>query len=120
MSHPMQKIKDGRFVENKIVRWLLDNGGIDLNDIAMQGFEPEEQEQFAQLIGYSVDGYGTLSYVSDDSYAKAQNMSSGMDEKDAEIAALKETLKEIRNQLRKAACAAFAVHPDDLSERPGR
>lgn len=119
MGQPMQKIKDGRFVENAIVRWLLDNGNLDLNDIACQPFSNEDREQFAQLIGYSLSGYSSLSYVSDDSYAKAQKVSEGEDEKDAEIAALKETLEEIRSHLRDAACAAFAIHPDDLTTNPG-
>jgi len=115
----MQKIKDGRFVENAIVVWLLDNGGIDLNDIACHPFSNEDREQFAQLIGYSLSGYGSLSYVSDDSYVKAEKMAGCEDERDAEIAALKETLEEIRSHLREAACVAFAIHPDDLATNPG-
>jgi hypothetical protein len=54
-----------RFRENKIVSYLLDKGGIDLNDLAGVGtFSTEDWRQFAQLIGYSVDGYCSLSYVS--------------------------------------------------------
>ena len=42
MGHPMQPIEmdsDGtpRFKANEIVRYLLDNGGIDLNQIARVG-----------------------------------------------------------------------------------
>jgi hypothetical protein len=87
---PMQPVgqdKRGvlRFRENPIVRELLDrdtergrvypdfpartNGG--LNWIAMQDFPREDEEQFAQLIGYSISGYHELSYVSDESAAKA-------------------------------------------------
>jgi hypothetical protein len=86
MGHPMQPIGldelgTARFKENKIVRWLLDEAGegrkVDMNRIAMMGhfggglFSKEDQMQFAQLIGYSVCGYGELGYVSDESYFAA-------------------------------------------------
>ena len=88
--HPMQPVvEDGRgvlrFQANAIVRSLLDrddergrvypdfparsDGG--LNWVAMQDFSQEDQEQFAQLIGYSISGYHELSYVSDESAAEA-------------------------------------------------
>jgi len=74
--HPAQSIvhdSNGivRFRENKIVRYLLDHGGIDLNDLACMKFPREDQIQFAQLIGYSVLGFGTLSYVDEVSYQKS-------------------------------------------------
>lgn len=71
---PVRKDKDGvvRFKANEIVRFLLDNNGkIDLNMIAAIPFSQDDRQQFAQLIGYSVSGYGDLSYVTDASYAKA-------------------------------------------------
>jgi hypothetical protein len=53
-----------RFRENKIVRYLLDAGPFDLNHLAcVPGFSVEDEVQFAQLIGYSVSGFGELSYV---------------------------------------------------------
>lgn len=55
-----------RFHENALVRYLLDNGGIDLNDLAMLDFPREDRVQFAQLIGYSLSGYHELDYVSDE------------------------------------------------------
>lgn len=78
-SIPMQPVtldKDGRtrFRENPQVRALLDyatSAGFGLNQLAMQGHSAEDRMQLAQLIGYSVDGYGTLSYVSDESYDEA-------------------------------------------------
>jgi hypothetical protein len=60
-----------RFKENAIVRHLLDNGGIDLNTLGALEFTDEDRQQFAQLIGYSVSGYGELRYVSDRSYERA-------------------------------------------------
>jgi hypothetical protein len=68
---PMQPLINGRFKENKIVSYCLENK-TDMNDIAMQSFTDSDREQFAQLIGYSLGGYGDLSYVSDDSYDRAE------------------------------------------------
>lgn len=58
-----------RFKRNHIVEYLLNHGGIDLNAIACLDFPREDRVQFAQLIGYSVDGFSTLSYVDDCDYA---------------------------------------------------
>lgn len=60
-----------RFKENKIVSFLLENGGFDMNKLARMRFSDEDQMQFAQLIGYSVSGYGDLPYVSKKSVRKA-------------------------------------------------
>lgn len=60
-----------RFVPNEIVKYILDNGGIDMNQIAIKEFSQRDQEQFAQLIGYSVSAYGSLDYVSKESQEKA-------------------------------------------------
>jgi hypothetical protein len=77
MSHPIQPLyRDGqgtiRFKDNKIVRFLLDNGGFDLNNLAVMEFSQEDREQFAQLIGYSLCGFGDLTYVSDRTYGRAE------------------------------------------------
>lgn len=79
MKHPMQPLYDNngvtRFKPNKIVRFLLDwsqNKGMGLNELAMLPFDDEDREQLAQLIGYSISGYGELSYVSNESYTKAR------------------------------------------------
>lgn len=52
-----------RFQRNKIVAYLLDLGPFDMNAIALVDFPERDRRQFAQLIGYSVDGYNTLSYA---------------------------------------------------------
>jgi len=91
--HPMQPVhldEHGviRFRKNVIVDVLVDrdsergrvypdfpartNGG--LNWISMQDFSQEDQEQLAQLIGYSVSGYHELDYVSDESAAQASKL----------------------------------------------
>lgn len=82
--HPMQQIvraSDGviRFRENAIVRALLDEatarGGLDLNKIAIGvgtgQFSVEDEIQLAQLIGYSVSGFGDLSYAPRDIVRRA-------------------------------------------------
>lgn len=76
---PMQPIAwDGkgviRFQENAIVRAVLDfasERGMSLNEIAVMPFRREDREQFAQLIGYSVSGFGDLSYVRPSTLRKA-------------------------------------------------
>lgn len=75
-KHPNQPLaKDNenilRFKQNSIVRFLLDAGPFDMNQLAFMPFGQEDREQFAQLIGYSLDGFGELSYVSDEAYNKA-------------------------------------------------
>lgn len=84
MKHPMQKISQDdqgtfRFVENPIVRYLLDAGPFDMNDLAIRFHGEENQEdaeQFAQLIGYSLGGFSELSYVSDEAYELAEEAAS--------------------------------------------
>ncbi|GMV06748.1 MAG: hypothetical protein AMXMBFR53_30230 [Gemmatimonadota bacterium] len=77
-------------------------------------FSVEDSEQFAQLIGYSLSGFGELSYVTDETYNAAAGMVDGADERDARIAALEETLATVRRGLHIAAPAVFRIHPDDL------
>lgn len=77
MKNPIQPTlidKHGvkRFKINKIVEYLLDtHPNVDMNTIALKGFTGDDRQQFAQLIGYSLSGYGDLSYVDDDSYRAA-------------------------------------------------
>lgn len=78
MRHPIQpliKDKSGvlRFKRNEIVRFLLDAGPYDLNKLAMMDFSDEDREQLAQFIGYSLRGFGELSYVSDKTYDLAES-----------------------------------------------
>lgn len=78
LAHPIQPLQLDergtlRFKRNAIVRHLLDHGGIDLNAIACMDFSREDREQFAQLIGYSHDGAGTLSYFSDEVWESARD-----------------------------------------------
>jgi len=67
-----------RFRKNRIVDKLLEvasANGYSLNEIAIDAaagkYTKDEQRQLAQLIGYSVSGYGDLSYVTDRAWAAA-------------------------------------------------
>ena len=64
-----------RFKANPVVRYLLDEASngkrCDLNRIAAQDFPSDDMAQFAQLIGYSICGYGDLPYVSTRLYNRA-------------------------------------------------
>lgn len=81
MTHPMQPIADDgkgvvRFKANAIVRWMLDMGEearqFDLNSIARNpDFTDEDHRQLAQLLGYSVSGYGDLPYAEGHSSVQA-------------------------------------------------
>jgi hypothetical protein len=72
--HPMQEVvrvgKVPRFRENKLISILLaeaEKSGFDLNTVALMNARGEVEDhdviQLMQLIGYSVSGYGDLTYV---------------------------------------------------------
>jgi hypothetical protein len=78
-KHPIQPLVLDRgvvrFKENAIVSYLIDladkNSICDMNAIALLHFSDEDRAQFAQLIGYSLSGFGYLPYVSDKIYNAA-------------------------------------------------
>jgi hypothetical protein len=90
-KHPMQPIvwvdDVTRFKENKLVRILLDHGrdtGMGLNELSIHFWGEEYKEdwnQLAQLIGYSVSGFGDLSYADEKIVNKADAISDKMGEK---------------------------------------
>lgn len=72
LKHPIQPIgysEDGviRFKENAIIRYMLTAGRqglkFDLNSLHEMSFSNEDHVQLAQLLGYSVSGFGELSFV---------------------------------------------------------
>lgn len=107
-----------RFQENKLVQALLKHGqetGLGLNELARIEADPADRMQLAQLIGYSLSGYGGLSYVTDDEYKAAATMyDDGLTEDKARIAALETELVALRAALREPMARLFGVHPDDL------
>lgn len=123
MRHPTQPlVRDEvghgilRFKSNAIVRHLLDHGGIDMNRLARMDFSREDWQQFAQLIGYSLSGYGDLSYVDNQAYEIAAKLAEnpGADEKDLRIKYLEDKLASVRTAIRDAASRLLEINPDDL------
>lgn len=117
-ENPIQPIIDGRFKENKIVSDLLDfaqSKGFGLNEIAMKNYSKTDRQQFAQLIGYSVSGYGSLSYVDNDHYGIVDRICEyGETETEAKITYLQDELTEIRKVLSGPVSKIYGIHPDDL------
>jgi hypothetical protein len=78
-KHPMQPIwmapdKVARFADNEAVKLLLDHSqahGFGLNELMLRDISQEDRMQLAQLIGYSVSGFGDLSYADPDVVAEA-------------------------------------------------
>lgn len=122
--HPIQPLEVDptgvlRFKRNRIVERLLDQGGIDMNTIAMWAAKGEvsreDQEQFAQLIGYSHSGAGDLSYVSTEVLEAAAAMyEAGKSEGDARADYMRGLIDNFKVASRDALAAIFNVHPDDL------
>lgn len=89
MTQPHQPIEidangTARFRANAIVRFLLDwasQRGMSLNDLALIPFSDDDRAQFAQLIGYSVYGWGDLHYVSPENFARADAVVAEMEGK---------------------------------------
>ena len=116
MKHPIQPIENIngilRFKKNAIVDFLTEGR---LNELSAMDFPQEDWEQLAQLIGYSLSGFGDLSYVSDETYETATNMQEGnRSEAEARIQYLEETLMEIRNAVKQIVPHLFKIHEDDL------
>lgn len=126
LRHPIQPLgKDDqgvvRFKENKIVRILLDEGPFDLNQIAIWVAEgrvsTEDEIQLAQLIGYSHSGFGSLSYVDEETFQTALSMfECGRNELEARVGYLEDLVKRLKEKLREPMAELFECHPDDLME----
>ena len=70
-----------RFKQNRMVNDLYEFSqprGFGLNEMARRDYTQEERMQFAQLIGYSVSGYGGLSYASLESAEKADAIAASL------------------------------------------
>lgn len=114
-KHPIQPLVTDehgtvRFKANAIVRDLLDyssRGGFGLNEIAVRAYNREDREQFAQLIGYSHEVLEAASRM----------LAHGETEQEARLKYLEELVTSISEPLRRAAVAAFSIHPDDLEPR---
>jgi len=123
MKHPIQPIEIvdeiARFKKNEIVRFLLDAGQFDMNSLALMQFSDEDRMQFAQLIGYSVSGFGDLSYVDDDTFSATELMrKNGKSELDARLETLEETLNNARQLLKPVVSSLYHIAEEDLDTKP--
>lgn len=124
--HPIQPLeldKHGvlRFKENKIVSWMLDMGRdgktFDMNSIAVHDFSREDREQFAQLIGYSHSGAGSLGYMSDLVLEAAEAAyNSDLSELEARNTYLEQKLYNVSVLMRDGVADLYGKHPDDIME----
>lgn len=113
MKNPIQPVyldEHGtlRFKPNGIIRYLFENRIIDLNALALIKFNQTDREQFAQMLGYSLSGYGDLSYVSNETYNAAHAMAEGATGSDlelrnqalqAELDSIKETCRKVEDMM---------------------
>jgi hypothetical protein len=114
---PIQPIDNDRFVPNRIVQKLLDASPIGMNELAGMYFTRQERMQFAQLIGYSLSGFGELGYVDDETYYACQKIAiDGITECEARNAILRKQLQEAKQGVKDAAAVLFGIHPDDLDD----
>ena len=67
-----------RFKGNKIVERLFEERVIDLNKIVGWDLPAEDFEQFWQLLGYSVSGYGELSFIRPETVERADKAADEM------------------------------------------
>lgn len=122
LEHPNQPLgldKHGvlRFKSNAIVKEVLDfasSKGFDMNTIAAHVHSDDDRRQFAQLIGYSLNGYSELSYVSQQDYeVVATAYDEGIpNDKDAKIAYLEHRLFRLKTQLKEPFSELFGVDID--------
>jgi len=121
-KHPIQPlIEDShgtiRFKENKLIRRLLEQSGISLNEIGLWDVSKDDFSQFAQLIGYSHDGYCGLEYADRIVADAAEQMCNyGMSEQDARMAALESRVKELETSIRTILYECEEAIPGVLDE----
>lgn len=114
---PLQKDEYGtlRFKGNAIVRYMLDNGGLNLNHLMSIDFSNEDRQQFAQLISYSLSGYSDLFYVDDAAYAAASiKAEENVSDTEARLRYYEELVSGLKEKLKEPMAALFEKHPDDF------
>ena len=121
-KHPIQPLRFDehgtlRFKPNAIVQHLLDKGPFTLDDLNFD-FTTDDRIQFAQLIGYSLSGYGDLSYVDDQTYYAASNMhNKGMTEEMARITYLEELIEDAQSKTEELVETLFKIDQFELKPK---
>lgn len=107
-----------RFKANAIVTYLLDSHPSEtMNTIALGGYTADDRRQFAQLIGYSHNGYGELSYANDCTYEVAdEGVFTPLEEAQRRIDFLENELHNLREALAEPMARLFGKHPDELKD----
>lgn len=113
---PLERDKQGviRFKSNSIVKYLLANGGLDLNDLhrVEAEFTKDDWDQFHQLIGYSHSG---IPGVDEEIWQAADAMfMAGISELEARCNVLRDKMDTLKAALRQPIADLYGVHPDDL------
>jgi len=103
-----------RFVHNSIVRYLLDAGPFNMNTLADLPFPVEDRRQFAQLIGYSLSGFGELPYVDDATYISIADSGKDRTPEQSKILYYESLIAQLKELLREPISKLFEIHPDDL------
>jgi hypothetical protein len=72
-KHPLQQVYidytgEPRFHANAIVQHLLTHGSIRWDQILMMDFSLADREQIAQQLGYTVERYNELHWISQESF----------------------------------------------------
>ncbi len=70
-----------RFKENAIVKFLKETSSFDLDMLHKMPFSVEDWEQFMMLLGYSLTGFGELSFVREETYERAEKKVVELEEK---------------------------------------
>lgn len=127
-NHPMQPLElvDDilRFKQNNAVNALYEvfkeKTGMDPWHAMLSHPEVTKEDlcQFAQLIGYSHSGSGSLNYMDDQTwYAALAVYEAGIPELEARNNYLEKKLRRITSRMRKVAAVLFKVEADDLELR---
>lgn len=114
--HPIQPLEfadDGilRFKANAIVKHLVKNQLIDLNELARMRFPRADWEQFNQLMGYSHSGAPVSDEIRDAAWAAFQ---AGKTVDEARADYFRERLEDIAEGFKEGVSALYGIHPDDL------
>lgn len=114
---PIIKDNNGvkRFEKNALVRHLLDSGNIKINDLAKK-FDftefKEDWKQFAQLLGYSIEGFLSLDYCNDvDEKILQVDLNEINDSRDLQIKMQEFKLEQIKREIRILCIKVFGEDP---------
>lgn len=109
-----------RFVSNALVRHLLEAAKsgrtCGMNELFEVPCSIEDRRQFAQLIGYSLSGYGELPYVDDEEYRTVYHLRDNPEVHPAEakLVCIEEKLKSVKNALAEGVAELYEIAIEDL------